>query len=252
MRTWFAACACSSGAAGRQSPTLPTASSDLRLLPLPRRAAPACGARARAGLPGALLALRDGSARRARVRGAAQPRAFDALGLGADDGRGAEARPRGRGGIRRRLRDRALVAPAAEPRRRRVLDRRHRGHPADAPRAGPRRAFAVRLHGDRAARAARAAPLRAHGAAVRAGARRGVRDRRLQRVRDGRAFTMAPRAGSRRARRVRAALASTSRRSGRRAAPPDVDVVSIGADPHRDFSLLLDVARAMPTRASSS
>ena len=29
-------------------------------------------------------------------------------------------------------------------------------------------------------------------------------------------------------------------------APPDVDVVSVGADPHRDFELLLTVARAMP------
>jgi glycosyltransferase involved in cell wall biosynthesis len=28
--------------------------------------------------------------------------------------------------------------------------------------------------------------------------------------------------------------------------PPDVDVVSIGADPHRDFGLLLSVARTMP------
>ena len=28
--------------------------------------------------------------------------------------------------------------------------------------------------------------------------------------------------------------------------PPDVDVVSIGADPHRDFELLLEVARALP------
>jgi glycosyltransferase involved in cell wall biosynthesis len=30
-------------------------------------------------------------------------------------------------------------------------------------------------------------------------------------------------------------------------AAPDVDVVSVGADPHRDFELLLTVARAMPT-----
>jgi glycosyltransferase involved in cell wall biosynthesis len=30
-------------------------------------------------------------------------------------------------------------------------------------------------------------------------------------------------------------------------ATPDVDVVSVGADPHRDFELLLTVARAMPT-----
>jgi glycosyltransferase involved in cell wall biosynthesis len=29
-------------------------------------------------------------------------------------------------------------------------------------------------------------------------------------------------------------------------APPEVDVVSIGADPHRDFELLLDVARTSP------
>ncbi|MCZ7589024.1 MAG: glycosyltransferase family 4 protein [Gaiella sp.] len=29
-------------------------------------------------------------------------------------------------------------------------------------------------------------------------------------------------------------------------ARPDLDVVSVGADPHRDFELLLDVARAMP------
>ena len=29
-------------------------------------------------------------------------------------------------------------------------------------------------------------------------------------------------------------------------APPDVDVISVGADPHRDFELLLTVARAMP------
>jgi glycosyltransferase involved in cell wall biosynthesis len=29
-------------------------------------------------------------------------------------------------------------------------------------------------------------------------------------------------------------------------APPDVDVVSVGADPHRDFELLLTVARALP------
>jgi glycosyltransferase involved in cell wall biosynthesis len=28
--------------------------------------------------------------------------------------------------------------------------------------------------------------------------------------------------------------------------PPDLDVVSVGADPHRDFELLLDVARSMP------
>ena len=33
---------------------------------------------------------------------------------------------------------------------------------------------------------------------------------------------------------------STSRRSGRPARSPDVDVVSVGADPHRDFELLLD------------
>jgi glycosyltransferase involved in cell wall biosynthesis len=30
------------------------------------------------------------------------------------------------------------------------------------------------------------------------------------------------------------------------AVSPDVDVVSVGADPHRDFELLLDVARALP------
>jgi len=29
-------------------------------------------------------------------------------------------------------------------------------------------------------------------------------------------------------------------------APPDVDVISVGADPHRDFELLLTVARTMP------
>jgi glycosyltransferase involved in cell wall biosynthesis len=28
--------------------------------------------------------------------------------------------------------------------------------------------------------------------------------------------------------------------------PPEIDVVSVGADPHRDFALLLEVARAMP------
>jgi glycosyltransferase involved in cell wall biosynthesis len=31
-----------------------------------------------------------------------------------------------------------------------------------------------------------------------------------------------------------------------RESPSDIDVVSIGADPHRDFGLLLSVARAMP------
>ena len=149
-------------AAGRQSPTLPAApvtSVFYLFRDAPHRRA---ALELEPGSAGPLLALRDGPARRARIRGAAQPRASEALGLGADDGRGAEARPRGRGRLRRRLRDRPLVAPAAEPRRRRVLDRRHGGHPADAPRAGRRRAPAVRVLGDRAARAARAAPLRAH------------------------------------------------------------------------------------------
>jgi glycosyltransferase involved in cell wall biosynthesis len=31
-------------------------------------------------------------------------------------------------------------------------------------------------------------------------------------------------------------------------APPEVDVVSVGADPHRDFGLLLEVARELPER----
>ena len=29
-------------------------------------------------------------------------------------------------------------------------------------------------------------------------------------------------------------------------APPDIDVVSVGADPHRDFDLLVEAARALP------
>ena len=66
--------------------------------------------------------------------------------------RGLEARRR----VRRRLRHRALVAPAAEPRRRRLLDGRHGRHPADAARAGRVRAVAVRVRRDRAARAPRA------------------------------------------------------------------------------------------------
>ena len=40
--------------------------------------------------------------------------------------------------------------------------------------------------------------------------------------------------------------ASTSMRSGRATRQPDLDVVSVGADPHRDFELLLAVARALP------
>ena len=230
------------GPRGRQSPTLPTATSDLRLLPLPRRAAPACGARARAGLPGALLALRDRSARRARVRGATQPRASERRrALGADDRRGAEARPRGRGGIRRRLRDRALVAPAANRADVVFSTVDTVGHPADAPRAGRPRAAAARLHrrsgcpsgscgsapgawsGCTRGRSARRPPIVAyseHEADVlttwlrERGADGACRVRAVRRRRRG----VPPSTGSR--------PTSTSSRSGR--------------IPHRDFELLLD------------
>ena len=144
-RAVFAVGAWSSRSAARQSPTLPAETGDLRLLPLPGRAAAARGARARAGLGGTLRAPRVGSARRARIRRPPQPRATAAGGVGAAGGCGAEARPRERRRVRRRLRDSALVAPPAQPGRRRALDGRHRGHPADAPRAGACRPHAVRL-----------------------------------------------------------------------------------------------------------
>ena len=51
---------------------------------------------------------------------------------------------------------------------------------------------------------------------------------------------MAPASGAQRRPSSSCRSASTSRRSGRRARSSDVDVVSIGADPHRDFELLLD------------
>ena len=52
-------------------------------------------------------------------------------------------------------------------------------------------------------------------------------------------------------RRVRA-LRRRRRRVRARERAADVDVVSIGADPHRDFELLLAVARTLPRRAFSS
>ena len=134
----FVRCLCMVSAAprGGRSPTLPAATGDLRLLPLPRRAAAAGGARARAGLRGALLALRHGSARRARVTACGTTSSEPAPAPWARSGRcGDEAGARARGGVRRRLRDRARVARAAESRRRRLLDGRHRRHPADAARA---------------------------------------------------------------------------------------------------------------------
>ena len=151
----------------------------LRLLPLPRRATAPGGARARAGLRGPLLALRDGSARRARVHGAAQPRAARPRGW-ARCRRGAAAGLESAGGYGGDFATVLSSLRRAEPCRRRGLDRRHRGDPADASRAGPRRPSAVRLRGDRPARAAGAAPIGAYGASLRARARFGVRDRRLQ------------------------------------------------------------------------
>ena len=141
---------------------------------------------------------------RARPRGRAQPRAIGAGAVGADRGRRTEARPRARRRVRRRLRDGALVARAAESCGRRVLDGRHGWHPAHAAGARPCRALAVRVRRDRPARAARAAPLEAHGAALRAGARLGGRDRRVQPPRGGPDRRLAARAGRRRPRRVRA------------------------------------------------
>ena len=239
-RAVFAVGAWSSRPAARQSPTLPAATGDLRLLPLPGRAAAARGARARAGLGGALRALRDGSARRARIRVRHNLERPAAGGVGAVGGRGAEARPRGRRRVRRRLRDRALVAPPAQPGRRRALDRRHRRHPADAPRAGAGRAPAVRLRRDRPARAARASSARAAwSSSTRTRSARRPRSSPTASTRRTCSARWLRERGIGRAGRVRARSASTSRRSGRPARRPIVDVVSVGADPHRDFELLL-------------
>ena len=128
------------------------------------------------------------------------------------------------------------------------------GHSAHAPRARPGRTLAIRVHGDRAARAARAAPLRGAWERLYAqGARPGVRGRGVQRARGGRARADGSASAVQRYPSSSCPSGSTSRRSDRRVSHPDVDVVSVGADPHRDFELLLEGAPvACRRRASSS
>ena len=111
-----------------------------------------------------------------------------------------------------------------------------------------RRPLAVRLRGDRAARAARAAPLRRawSGSTRRRSARRPRSSRTASTRRSVLDALARASAASTVPRRVRAVRGRRRARSGRRVAAPDVDVVSVGADPHRDFELLLAVARTLP------
>ena len=74
--------------------------------------------------------------------------------------------PRCSGGYRRRLRDDPRLAQRDQRRRRRVLHSGYRRDAAHAAQACPPGAPAARLHGDRTARAARAATERARATAV--------------------------------------------------------------------------------------
>ena len=142
--------------------------------------------------------------------------------------RGGETRRRGCGWLRRRLRDRPRVAPRGEPRRRDPVDGRHRRHPADAPGAREGRADAVRLRRDRAAGAARAAPVAPRRARIRERSGRAPRSSRTASTkpspcdagcasaartcpsRSSRSASTSPRSGGRRVTRPRCRL----RRSG--------------------------------------
>ena len=224
---------------------------DEDLLRVPRLARAEARAGNGAGRGRALPPVRARRASRTRPRCSPQPRARLVAGLGASSRRPGEERPRASRRVRRRFRDRARVAACGEPRGRRALDGRHGRHTAAPYRAFGAAAATARVHRHRAPRAPRATPVKADGTplcACSVGVRRGDR---IQRARG---------CGHRRVARaarpsvpvsfVPFGVDADALRSTR--LPPSYDVVSVGADPHRDFELLLEVARTLPRSASRS
>ena len=207
---------------------------------------------ARAGRGRALPPVRARRASRARPRRSPQPRARLVAGLGASFRRPGEERPRASRRVRRRLRDRARVAARGEPRGRRLstvdtvgipllLAARVRGccgrrsctSPSGSPSAS--RSFARSACGGctpvrfRACAAILAYSAREADGHRRAGSRSGAAACRCRSCRS----------------------ASTPTRCDPRDVPRAHDVVSVGADPHRDFELLARGRADAPRRRAS-
>ena len=246
----FVRCLCMvlSRPSGRQSPTLPAATGDLRLLPLPGRAAATRGARARAGRgrratrstasttsPTADTASATTSSGRrpapwARIAGAAVKRGLErAGGYGGDFATVLAS-------LRRANRADVIFSTVDTV-----------GIPLmliDRARAGAAAASSTSRSGFRSA---------SHGCG------RSACERLYARALGRRRLSLAYSEHEvEELRRWLAAYGAVTRvefvpfgvdDAGLRAEPtppPSVDVVSVGADPHRDFELLLTVARAMP------
>ena len=226
-----------------RGPTVPAR--DEGLLRVPRLAAAAARAACRAGRARAVHALRARRASRARPRRRAQPRARRAAALGARRGRRREAR---------RSSGRAATAAISRPFSARSAPRiaptsssrpstRSASRSFSLRRAGRLRR-AARVRGDRAARAARAASLRAHAAScTRMRSRAARRSSRTASARPSelRGWLARARRVACRSRSCRSA--STPTRSGRRRAADARRRVGRARTRTATFRLLLEVAR---------
>ena len=105
------------GRPGRESPTLPASTRDLRLLPLPGRAATARGARLEPG-SAARYALSGWTSSQSAAGRPPQPRAAASAALGAAIAAQRSSVGSSRRWLRRRLRDGSRVAAPRQPRRR--------------------------------------------------------------------------------------------------------------------------------------